>query len=527
MGLAEQIKVDDWRSVRSAIRKLNTKLGPTSEPTFAGLTFTGLTASRLIATDANKVLVSSNLVDWVTGTANRVTVSDDGDGSITLTGPQDLHTGASPAFSGLIIDGAGEFGKGGVGLFDFDTGYHLFLRTEQDTVINQDRILEFDTGGVSRILNIRGDAILGGQDYQVTGSPTFGGLTVSGDITCENITASKADALSIIAEHTSAQTNIVRYPFLISHKTSGDIANNFGVGMVFNIEDAGLPVGPLAYIDAIRDGADNEGKLSFKCGTTGSEEFMSISANGTVDIPNSLTVDTINEHTGNAGVTVDGVVLKDGGATLTADLVMSGNIIQNTQVYIQTYLYHYGDLNTGIIFGTDQFFFVTGGFHMIDMYESGFGSYVIINEGGEDVDFRVEAVGQTNALFVQGSDGKVGVRNAAPTCAFDVTGAISSSTLTITASADNTDVSGVNTIFINPASANVIIGGFTGGVDGQALFIAITGIAFTTTMENVEGVGDQDIYLCDESDDTLDDYGGWTLICEGNNWYDCGHAKHI
>ncbi|GAH61853.1 unnamed protein product, partial [marine sediment metagenome] len=38
MGLAEQIKVGDWRSVRSAIAKLNTKLGPTSIPTFAGQT---------------------------------------------------------------------------------------------------------------------------------------------------------------------------------------------------------------------------------------------------------------------------------------------------------------------------------------------------------------------------------------------------------------------------------------------------------------------------------------------------------
>ncbi|GAI24674.1 unnamed protein product [marine sediment metagenome] len=38
IGLAEQIKDGDWRSVRSAIRKLNTKLGPTSIPTFAGQT---------------------------------------------------------------------------------------------------------------------------------------------------------------------------------------------------------------------------------------------------------------------------------------------------------------------------------------------------------------------------------------------------------------------------------------------------------------------------------------------------------
>lgn len=103
MGLAEQIKIGDWRSVRSAIAKLNTKLGPVSKPTFVGLTLTGFTASRLVATNADKKLVSSNLIDWVTGTANRIIVSADG-GGVTLTGPQDIHTGASPTFAGLTLD---------------------------------------------------------------------------------------------------------------------------------------------------------------------------------------------------------------------------------------------------------------------------------------------------------------------------------------------------------------------------------------------------------------------------------------
>lgn len=107
MGLVETIKDGDWRSVRSAIAKLSsTKLGPTAEPTFVGITFTGLTASRLIATDASKALESSDLINWVTGTANRVTVSDDGDGTITFTGPQDIHTGATPTFAGLIVSGS-------------------------------------------------------------------------------------------------------------------------------------------------------------------------------------------------------------------------------------------------------------------------------------------------------------------------------------------------------------------------------------------------------------------------------------
>lgn len=71
--------------------------------TLVDMTVTSLTASRLMASDANDKLTSvSALSAWVAGTANRITVSDDGDGSITLSAPQDIHTSATPTFAGLI-----------------------------------------------------------------------------------------------------------------------------------------------------------------------------------------------------------------------------------------------------------------------------------------------------------------------------------------------------------------------------------------------------------------------------------------
>ena len=39
---------------------------------------------------------------------------------------------------------------------------------------------------------------------------------------------------------------------------------------------------------------------------------------------------------------------------------------------------------------------------------------VTVNEAGIDIDFRVEGVGEANALFVRGSDGKIGVKTATP-----------------------------------------------------------------------------------------------------------------
>jgi hypothetical protein len=64
------------------------------------------TASRLLATDGDKKTVSvASLSSWVAGIVNRITITDDGDGSITLNLPQDIHTGASPTFAGLDLTG--------------------------------------------------------------------------------------------------------------------------------------------------------------------------------------------------------------------------------------------------------------------------------------------------------------------------------------------------------------------------------------------------------------------------------------
>jgi len=79
----------------------------TGELSVPDLTVSNLAANRLAATDGTKGLASvADLTDWVAGTANRVSVTDDGDGTITLSTPQDIHTGASPTFADITL-GAG------------------------------------------------------------------------------------------------------------------------------------------------------------------------------------------------------------------------------------------------------------------------------------------------------------------------------------------------------------------------------------------------------------------------------------
>lgn len=64
-----------------------------------------LTASRLIASDGDKKLVSiADLTAWISGTANQITVTDDGDGTVTLSTPQDIDENADVTFDSATLN---------------------------------------------------------------------------------------------------------------------------------------------------------------------------------------------------------------------------------------------------------------------------------------------------------------------------------------------------------------------------------------------------------------------------------------
>ena len=80
-------------------------LDTSADVTFDSVTLDDLTASRLVATNGSKKLVSSDLNNWVAGTSNQISVADDSDGTITLSTPQNIHTGATPTFAGVTTSG--------------------------------------------------------------------------------------------------------------------------------------------------------------------------------------------------------------------------------------------------------------------------------------------------------------------------------------------------------------------------------------------------------------------------------------
>ena len=95
--------------VRQAIQDIVRRLGTSSAPTYGSLTLNDLTESRLVKSDGDKKLASANIYDWVNGTTNQINTNDDGDGTMTLSAPQDIHAGATGfTITGLTINTVAE-----------------------------------------------------------------------------------------------------------------------------------------------------------------------------------------------------------------------------------------------------------------------------------------------------------------------------------------------------------------------------------------------------------------------------------
>lgn len=137
-----------------------------------------------------------------------------------------------------------------------------------------------------------------------------------------------------------------------------------------------------------------------------------------------------------------------------------------------------------------------------------------INESGADVDFRVESDTKTHAIFVQGSDGFVGINKAAPTRQLDVVGNTSlDGAVIINEGAIDVDFevrgdSQTNALFVQGSNGNVGI--FTGT---PATELEVNGnIGFTSDGQGID-FGNSSGGVSGSSTSTLlDDYeeGTWT-----------------
>lgn len=102
-----------------------------------------------------------------------------------------------------------------------------------------------------------------------------------------------------------------------------------------------------------------------------------------------------------------------------------------------------------------------------------------------------------------------------------------SATVSATGPTDDVDVTGCSVLYVNTASNHVTIGGLSGGVAGQVLHVVRTSSTNNAIIEHNEGGGAQDILLMKEADQTVSTYGGWTLVCDGTDWFEVNNTASL
>ena len=217
----------DWQHLEVELNHLTRWISsqattPLSSPTFIGLTLTGLTATRLIATGAGGVLASvDNLASWVAGTTNQVSVTNDGDGTITLALPQSIHTAATPTFGGLtlgtlagVIKGTAGVLSGSATMDDVANGSSTTMRTNlnADLLDGQHGAYYASASGYVPYTGATTTLNLGAQNLTTTGTLGAGAITGTSDITVNgNFGFKLASGATRRAYQHSDGTNVIQY----------------------------------------------------------------------------------------------------------------------------------------------------------------------------------------------------------------------------------------------------------------------------------------------------------------------------
>lgn len=125
----------------------------------------------------------------------------------------------------------------------------------------------------------------------------------------------------------------------------------------------------------------------------------------------TLFVDGANDKVGILGAP-DSSFTVNGSAHITTNLLVDGNtqltgsVRIGADLLVDEYIYNAGDLTNSIRFTGDNTYFYNGSINMLGLVE-GSNNHVIVNDGGVDVNFRVESNGVDSAFVVNGSNGNI------------------------------------------------------------------------------------------------------------------------
>ena len=264
----------------------------------------------------------------------------------------------------------------------------------------------------------------------------------------------------------------------------------------------------------VEDGRGNDSSLKL---STGAAQVDNIKIDG-----NTITSEDTNGHlaltpngTGDVQLGADTVRVGDNNANATITTYGTGDLILNTN----------SGSNSGTITIAD------GASGHITLEPNGSGNVVMdpVDIGGGAIDgATIGAASASTGLFTSlGASslltGSQGIR-CEDELYFTVT------PYTTAGPTDNVNVADISMLKLTTQDNSVVIGGFTGGVAGQVLFILKYQGSNVATLEHFESHANQKIYLQSGADETIgvagikssNPMGGWVLVCDGNHWYSIG-----
>lgn len=108
-GSANQVSLAAGSLAGSVVLSLPQSIHTDADVEFDSLKLGDLIDNRLLKTDpASKLLMSADIMDYVTGTVNQVSLAAGAFGNVVLSTPQDIHSGASPEFLAINLAAYGD-----------------------------------------------------------------------------------------------------------------------------------------------------------------------------------------------------------------------------------------------------------------------------------------------------------------------------------------------------------------------------------------------------------------------------------
>jgi len=379
--------------------------------------------------------------------------------SIIRTGVDGVWESAFGSSSGLVFV---DFGAGGGTVTGGGSNNQVSVwsgATSQDgsssftfdgTTLGVDAAAVFNESGADVDFRVESDTKT--HALFVQGSDGNVGINNSTPAQILHVIGTDSTAVAFKAERETTSTTALSTAGYFKATSSGAASDGFGPYFRFTIEDSSAVSADIGGIAGVRDGADDQGALLFTTRGSGDgspvermriddDGFVGIGKTPTVilDIEDSETVagqnlirltntavDTLFTSFAASAINLQHIpasgVTNTGKVAGAVGFIGQGSDAQYTVSDVSGYVVDDNSdgvrLNTvgGLRIRTKKAGDATTPQERLDFN----GTEAVFNNDGLDYDFRVEGVGEANALFVQGSDGNVGIGDGSPAVKLDV-----------------------------------------------------------------------------------------------------------